>query len=376
MKATMKFSNLALVLALVCVAGSQTQSAWAQNLAVPIDRIVDTLPPGSDPSQESEFDFPAFTYFDTNIAEDSIINSYLLGYLSDRIYADDQGFDQGWVDEFKDELEQNGALHVEFFSHPTTGAEVATVETFSSLIVVHRGSSSAGSTVYYSLTDWWVDFDDDARQEFFGKERVYVHEGFSRSSASVYNWIFPIIQDAYSRGKNIWVTGHSLGGANAMLTAARLHYRDGITVKGLHTFGAPRVGDADFGDLLDSQNAGNVALADRTTRWVVDGDSAVSLFGGDWVTRYTNTRWGRRPTRVWVSYHHVGQVNHIFRIDDANGAEFQLWENAPDLSNDTPFSVLSLNDEHLDYVRAMDAVLTQGLVDQGRFDLLSKLLKL
>ncbi|MFN3193763.1 MAG: lipase family protein [Aureliella sp.] len=374
MKATINFARF--VLALVFLAGYQVQSGSAQNLSVPIDRIVDTLPPGREPVNDSEFDFPAFTYFDSNIAPDSIINAYLLGYLSDRIYADDTGYDQEWVEEFKDELELNGALNVEFFSHPTTGAEVATVETFSSLIVVHRGSSSAGSTVYYSLTDWWVDFDDDARQEFFGKELVYVHEGFSRSSASVYGWILPIIQDAYARGKNIWVTGHSLGGANAMLTAARLHYRDGISVKGLHTFGAPRVGDADFGDLMDSENTSGFALADHTTRWVVDGDSAVSLFGGDWVTRYTNTRWGRRPTRFWVSYHHVGQVNHIFRIDDASGTDFQLWEDAPDLSNDTPFSVLSLNDEHLDYVRAMDAMLAQQLEEQGRMDLLFKLLKL
>jgi hypothetical protein len=345
-------------------------------LSLPRERIFDTFPQNQEPAQEAEFDFPPFTYFDNNIEPDSIINSYLLNYLSDRIYADEPGYDQEWVDEFKQELELNGAFNVEFFSHETTGAEVATLETFSSLIVVHRGSSTAGSKVYWNLTDWWVDFDDDARKVFFGKDKVYVHEGFSRSSASVYQWILPIVQDAYDRGKRIWVTGHSLGGANAMLTAARLHYGESINVTGVHTFGAPRVGAEDFGDLMRRSNDNGITLASRTTRWVVDGDSAVSLFGGDWVTEYVRTRWGRFPVRVWVPYHHVGQVNHIFRIEGPDGSEFELWEDAPDLSNDTPFSVLSLNDEHLDYVRAMDAELDRQLTEQGRIDLLTKLLKL
>ncbi|MEM8736485.1 MAG: hypothetical protein AAGG44_19805, partial [Planctomycetota bacterium] len=88
------------LVALLVLVGLQATIAKAQNLSVPVDRIVDTLPPDRDTVHSPEFDFPAFTYFDNNVEPDSIINSYLLGYLSDRIYAEDQGYDQAWVDAF------------------------------------------------------------------------------------------------------------------------------------------------------------------------------------------------------------------------------------------------------------------------------------
>ena len=44
----------------------------------------------------------------------------------------------------------------------------------------------------------------------------------------------------------MWVTGHSLGGALAMLFALRLKLRRGLTVAGVYTFGQPRVGNLPF----------------------------------------------------------------------------------------------------------------------------------
>ena len=58
-------------------------------------------------------------------------------------------------------------------------------------------------------------------------------------------------------GKNlenqqVWVTGHSLGGALAVLLAATL-METGIKVSGLYTFGAPRVGDEEFANRLNDE---------------------------------------------------------------------------------------------------------------------------
>lgn len=330
---------------------------------------------GSD-APTDEFDFPALLYFNNRMDNDAVINSYLLSYFSDRIYSDDFYYSDEWVDEFIADAEEMGGFNVQFKSHPVSGAEVATIETLTSLIVVFRGSSYNGTTATNILTDWFHDFDDDARLRWIGKNQVYVHEGFWNSAESVFDFVKPIVQDAQARGKDIWLTGHSLGGATAMLTAARLHYGLDIEVRGVETFGAPRVGGEGFVKLM--QNADNdvgVDLASRTLRWVVDGDSAVSLFGGDWVIEVVRTRRGTKRQLVWVDYHHVGFINHVYRNQTPEGAVFTVDEDAPDLSNSWPFSLGSLNDEHLDYVRPLQSELSRLLSQAGDHELLEKLLK-
>ncbi|MFP5289147.1 MAG: alpha/beta fold hydrolase [Thermoanaerobaculia bacterium] len=52
-----------------------------------------------------------------------------------------------------------------------------------------------------------------------------------------------------SDDRPLWLTGHSLGGAVAVLTASRLEKR----VQGVYVYGAPRVGDADFGGEIDER---------------------------------------------------------------------------------------------------------------------------
>ncbi len=331
---------------------------------------------GQESSQNDEFDFPPLTYFNTDVQNAATIDSYLLSYLSDRIYSDDFFYSDEWVENFIADAEKLGGFNVQFKSHPVSGAEVATIETFNSLIVVYRGSSYNGTTSTNILIDWFQDFDDDACLRWIGKEKAYVHEGFWLAADSVYDFVLPIVEDADARGKDIWLTGHSLGGATAMLTAARLHYADGIEVFGLETFGAPRVGDADFVDLMHSDNNDfGVNLANRTIRWVVDGDSAVSLFGGDWVMQTVRTRSGTRRKAVWIDYHHAGITNHIYRMQTVEGLAFTIIEDAADLSNSWDFSIASLNDEHLDYVRPLQSELSWRLGESSQFELLDKLLK-
>ena len=74
-----------------------------------------------------------------------------------------------------------------------------------------------------------------------------VHRGFYAE----YDKVIPGIKEALAKHnkkgtKTIWVTGHSLGGAMAVLVAAELQPNGG-----LHTFGQPRVGNAEFLKSLD-----------------------------------------------------------------------------------------------------------------------------
>jgi triacylglycerol lipase len=67
--------------------------------------------------------------------------------------------------------------------------------------------------------------------------RGRVHSGF----LAALDEIFDRLGDLGSDGRAVWLTGHSLGGALAILAAARLP-----RVQGVYVFGAPLVGDADF----------------------------------------------------------------------------------------------------------------------------------
>ena len=77
------------------------------------------------------------------------------------------------------------------------------------------------------------------RDEYAGK----VHLGFSSVLRRTWAKIEPILQLA--RDKPLFLTGHSMGGALAVLTACRLA-KMGRPPVAVYTFGAPRVGDPDF----------------------------------------------------------------------------------------------------------------------------------
>lgn len=64
----------------------------------------------------------------------------------------------------------------------------------------------------------------------------------------------------------VFITGHSLGGALAVIGAALLHFREGRRIAGVYTYGQPRVGDPAFSTAFDQ------ALGAVTFRYVNDLD--------------------------------------------------------------------------------------------------------
>lgn len=105
-------------------------------------------------------------------------------------------------------------------------------------IVAFRGSQT--------IRNWITDA--DCRRDFLAEEkngdRVEVHAGFMRALEDV----LPQLTDhlrAFANLRPIFVTGHSLGGALAILCAFELK-RQGFCIAQVYTFGQPRVGNAAF----------------------------------------------------------------------------------------------------------------------------------
>ncbi|MGA2750777.1 MAG: lipase family protein [Verrucomicrobiota bacterium] len=105
------------------------------------------------------------------------------------------------------------------------------------LIVAFRGTQD--------LRNWLTDLDCRLVQ----LDSFRVHRGFHAALQSVWRDLRTTLSDLAPR--RLWFTGHSLGGALAMLAAHHIETTATDLVAGVYTFGQPRVGDARFRDACD-----------------------------------------------------------------------------------------------------------------------------
>jgi pimeloyl-ACP methyl ester carboxylesterase len=106
-----------------------------------------------------------------------------------------------------------------------------------------------------TVLDNTINLHADIQARFVPMESLgLVHKGFNSALDSVWAEIKTLIPPGEKQ--RIWLTGHSMGGALALLAGARFatEYRrcENIMVHGLYVFGAPRVGDQDFADAFNN----------------------------------------------------------------------------------------------------------------------------
>jgi triacylglycerol lipase len=171
-----------------------------------------------------------------------------------------------------------GFPHVRMFNHAGTQAFLAANPTM--LLLAFRGTEPK------QPEDWWTDA-QLGQVDAFGGE---VHRGFKKALDAVVLDVQQQIVTLRTSGQALWVTGHSLGAALAILCVAHLK-QQGIPVNGLYTFGAPRVGDKTFAERF------NADFVSKTFRFVNNNDV---------VTRV--------PPRA-LAYSHVGTIKYF----DAKG---------------------------------------------------------
>lgn len=180
-------------------------------------------------------------------------------------------------DEAREIYAANTGLECVCLSQDATQCHLAIAEDFA--MIAFRGTQSTQ----------WQDLFDDARfvlTPWQGPSGGQVHSGFS----TAFERIRPRLEEAIAqRAKDLplWITGHSLGGALAVLAADTLR-----NVQGVYTAGCPRVGNQVFARHFGQR------VAERSFRYVNDTDVVTHV-----------------PPGLASPYAHVGVVRGI----DENG---------------------------------------------------------
>jgi hypothetical protein len=201
------------------------------------------------------------------------VNAWWLSELSRLIYRRDasEGFQHSRLTSRNEILATEGLIERRFFNGPTVqGALVTTVEAgedaFAAL--VFRGTIGR-------LASWLGNLDTAMAPWPRGGR---VHRGFRTMLTELWEEIAKALDAIHVP---LFYTGHSLGGALAVLAASLR------PPQAVYTFGAPRIGDAAFAETLAGMqiyhvcNPGDIVTALPPARW----GSGFTLPG----TRITNT---------------------------------------------------------------------------------------
>ena len=160
---------------------------------------------------------------------------------------------------------------LETISIADTEAMVAETDKF--VVVAFRGTSSRA----HLKTDIQARL-NVARVAVDGRS-VRVHAGFYAAFRKIESKLREVLT-GQDETKAVYLTGHSLGGALALVAAAAFGGNDklGDRIAAVYTFGAPRVGGADFPNLVKAPHYR-----------VVNSGDVVPLVPPNWLTGYVHT---------------------------------------------------------------------------------------
>ena len=231
---------------------------------------------------------PAFAEFDADAVGHNWANAYLLAYLSDVVYRFDVP-EAEFEDVFSARIDGLGLEFVDYINRPFTldldgfdisgDTQLVVVQTDDAIIFAFRGTDP-----FTGADLWWTDVNLFTQQG--------IHAGFNSAADSVYSEIHNHVENAGER--EVWLTGHSLGGALAVVTAFNLAFYAPPTFRpqGICTFGAPRT--LATTDLDDAVGLYRAFYSDaQTQRWINNRDAVPHI----------------PPTFVPpdISYEHVGE---------------------------------------------------------------------
>ena len=189
-------------------------------------------------------------------------------------------------------------LRITNLEEKTSDTQLYLLDSDEALVITFRG------------TKGWKDVFTDANTRFFKRKKENVHRGFWKALDSVWDGKLGLaghLKSASRSGKQIILTGHSLGAALAFLASCRAE-AEGICVQRVITFGQPQAGAEDFIRRFPH-------TLDVSTRFVHAGDIVTLLPSRALIEQ---SKWGRSHKskrssgRKWLDYHHdAGQLFYI-----------------------------------------------------------------
>ena len=160
------------------------------------------------------------------------------------------------------------------FADPVTNARGFVATTQTDIVIALRGS--------WELADWQNNFHLWQESCVTGGQ---VHAGFKTAAHQLAHLLAPALrQNRRHRAKQLWLTGHSSGGAIAILLAHQFKLL-GIAVTGIYTYGAPKVAD---GLYARSYPLRNRLHAFKTTGDIIPNLPASRYYLHDWRLHYTD----------------------------------------------------------------------------------------
>jgi hypothetical protein len=177
-----------------------------------------------------------------------------------------------------------------FASEATADGFQTTEDVHDDSLDAYAGSDLAGTMNFITIrgTDGVVDGLTDAFNiPTVAEDGITLHQGFAiighKAAASLQDAIgLSCTQVGDYPLRPLWITGHSLGAAAALIAAYDLA-RQGCYVAGVSVYGSPRPGLKDFRDAYNGIDVQGVNLGARTQRWVFENDPVYCVPpGGAW----------------------------------------------------------------------------------------------
>ncbi|MEV6836650.1 lipase family protein [Streptomyces sp. NPDC051133] len=147
---------------------------------------------------------------------------------------------------------------------PLRDVRACTLSGDRTIVIAFRGSEPG------RIKDWLSDATTPPRPGPGGNG--YVHHGFAAALDPLYPAVARTLAELRTDGQGVYVTGHGLGGALAMLAGARLYLEaPHLAADGVYTFGQPRTCDRQLADAFHQ------GLGGRMYRFVNNGDIVAQL---------------------------------------------------------------------------------------------------
>lgn len=162
----------------------------------------------------------------------NLINAWWLAEASTLVYAGEEFV--------RSKFQRAGLPNVKFFNKHGTQCFVAHNDKYA--IVAFRGSEIWKKRESLDLDEVMADLETDVDIRLIDwPQGGRVHRGFMEALYEVWPDLFPYISNLGDQGRKIWFTGHSLGGALALLSGGLYNNPQGV-----YTFGSPWVGNEKF----------------------------------------------------------------------------------------------------------------------------------